>query len=71
MKYEVKKEFELMSECLFPMFHTSILLKLNFTSSLFGKMEKIKDFRNFLIKNRNIIGINYLKNNDGLSIFEY
>lgn len=68
--YEINKNYVTMSECLFPMFHLNAFLKFNFTSPLFGQINRLKDVRNFMIKNNNLIGVEYIKTTNGFSIYE-
>ena len=70
IQYEINKNYPSLSECLFPMFYLKTFSKFNFTSPLFGQMKRLKDLRNFMLKNNSIIGIDYIKTHNGLNIFE-
>lgn len=60
-------------ECLFPILHRSIIEKINYQSPLLGKLQKFKEFKNFLMKNGTIQEIEIIttiRTKDALHIFE-
>ena len=74
--YEVNhnKKYHYFIECLFPVIHKNIFNKINYQSPIIGKIEKFKDFKNFLINNGSISEVEILfsmkTTNDSLHIFE-
>jgi len=60
-------------ECLFPILHRSVLEKINYQSPLLSKLQKFKEFKNFLMKNGTIQEIEIItsiRTKDALHIFE-
>jgi len=74
--YEVNhnKKYHYFIECLFPVIHKNVFHKINYQSPIIGKIEKFKDFKNFLINNSSISEVEILfsmkTTNDSLHIFE-
>ena len=66
------KLFSYFVECLFPVLPKYLLKKINFKSSIFGNMNKFKEFKNFLVKNGTIYDVeifDYFQKNS-LHVFE-